>query len=225
LANKINYTYLAASRNLAFFCTEKAMEATAFLKGIGLGGSLIVAIGSQNAYLLRQALKREFVITCIAICIICDVVLIGAGVAGMGQLIMEAPSLLFWIKIAGAGFLFWYGLRAARSAINPSAMEEDKNTTAPDRKTVIAAMLAFSLLNPHVYLDTVVLLGSIGGQQPGDGRLYFALGAMLASILWFSSLGLGAQYLRPIFSRPSAWRILDGIIAVVMWSLAVSLFL
>ena len=201
------------------------MEATAFLKGIGLGGSLIVAIGSQNAYLLRQALKREFVITCIAICIICDVVLIGAGVAGMGQLIMEAPSLLFWIKIGGAGFLFWYGLRAARSAINPSAMEEDKNTTAPDRKTVIAAMLAFSLLNPHVYLDTVVLLGSIGGQQPGDGRLYFALGAMLASILWFSSLGLGAQYLRPIFSRPSAWRILDAIIAVVMWSLAILLFL
>ena len=95
------------------------MEATAFLKGIGLGGSLIVAIGSQNAYLLRQALKREFVLTCIAICIACDVVLIGAGVAGMGQLIIEAPQLLFWIKIAGAGFLFWYGLRAARSAINP----------------------------------------------------------------------------------------------------------
>ncbi|MYN39709.1 LysE family transporter [Duganella sp. FT109W] len=201
------------------------MEATAFLKGIGLGGSLIVAIGSQNAYLLRQALKREFVITCIAICIICDVVLIAAGVAGMGKLIIEAPALLFWIKIAGAGFLFWYGLRAARSACNPSAMVDDQNNTAPDRKTVIAAMLAFSLLNPHVYLDTVVLLGSIGGQQPGDGRLYFALGAMLASILWFSSLGLGAQYLRPVFYRPGAWRILDGIIALVMWSLAISLFL
>ncbi|MYM72118.1 LysE family transporter [Duganella sp. FT134W] len=201
------------------------MEATAFLKGIGLGGSLIVAIGSQNAYLLRQALKREFVITCISICIICDVVLIAAGVAGMGKLIIEAPALLFWIKIAGAGFLFWYGLRAARSACNPSAMVDDQNNTAPDRKTVIAAMLAFSLLNPHVYLDTVVLLGSIGGQQPGDSRLYFALGAMLASILWFSSLGLGAQYLRPVFSRPGAWRILDGIIALVMWSLAISLFL
>ena len=201
------------------------MEATAFLKGIGLGGSLIVAIGSQNAYLLKQALKREFVLTCIAICIICDVVLIGAGVAGMGQLIIEAPSLLFWIKIIGAGFLFWYGLRAARSALNPSAMLADTNNTAPDRRTVIAAMLAFSLLNPHVYLDTVVLLGSIGGQQPGNGRWYFALGAMLASVLWFSSLGLGARYLTPIFSRPNAWRILDGIIAVVMWFLAISLFL
>ena len=201
------------------------MEVTAFLKGIGLGGSLIVAIGSQNAYLLRQALKREFVFTCIAICIVCDVVLIAAGVAGMGQLITEAPSLLFWIKIAGAAFLFWYGLRAARSALNPSAMSATENNTAPDRRTVIAAMLAFSLLNPHVYLDTVVLLGSIGGQQAGNGRLYFALGAMLASTIWFSSLGLGARYLTPIFSRPGAWRVLDSIIALVMWVLAVSLFL
>lgn len=200
------------------------MEAAAFLKGIGLGGSLIIAIGSQNAYLLRQALKREFVLTCIAICVICDVVLIGAGVAGMGTLIMQAPSLLFWIKIAGAAFLFWYGLRAARSAWHPSVMVANGNNTASDRNTVIAAMLAFSLLNPHVYLDTVVLLGSIGGQQAGNGRLYFALGAMLASVLWFSSLGLGARYLTPVFSKPSAWRILDGLIACVMWLLAISLF-
>lgn len=200
------------------------MEATAFLKGIGLGSSLIIAIGSQNAYLLRQALKREFVLTCIAICIICDMALIAAGVAGMGRLITEAPTLLFWIKMAGAGFLFWYGLRAARSALKPSAMVTADNYTATDRKAVIATMLAFSLLNPHVYLDTVVLLGSIGGQQPGDGRLYFALGAMLASAIWFSCLGLGARYLTPIFARPEAWRILDGIIAVVMWTLAFSLF-
>lgn len=200
------------------------MEATAFLKGIGLGGSLIIAIGSQNAYLLRQALKREFVLTCIAICIVCDVVLIAAGVAGMGRLISEAPTLLFWIKIAGAGFLFWYGLRAARSALNPSAMVNDHNHSAPDRRAVVAAMLAFSLLNPHVYLDTVVLLGAIGGQQEGNGRLYFALGAMLASVIWFSSLGLGARYLTPLFSRPNAWRILDIIITLIMWALAISLF-
>jgi len=200
------------------------MEVTAFLKGMGLGGSLIVAIGSQNAYLLKQALKREFVLTCIAICIICDVVLIGMGVAGMGKLIVEAPALLFWIKIAGAGFLFWYGLRAARSALNPGVLNAGDNNPAGDRGAVIAAMLAFSLLNPHVYLDTVVLLGSIGGQQPGNGRLYFALGAMLASFVWFSSLGLGARYLTPIFAKPRAWQILDGVIAVVMWALAISLF-
>lgn len=201
------------------------MEATAFLKGMGLGGGLIVAIGSQNAYLLRQALKREYVLTCIAICIVCDIALIGAGVAGMGELISGAPALLFWIKLAGAGFLFWYGLRAARSAFNPGVMETDGDKPAASRYAVIAAMLAFSLLNPHVYLDTVVLLGSIGGQQAGNGRLYFALGAMLASTIWFSSLGLGARYLTPIFSRPGAWRVLDGIIALVMWVLAVSLFL
>nr|WP_315213940.1 LysE/ArgO family amino acid transporter [uncultured Duganella sp.] len=201
------------------------MEVTAFLKGMGLGGGLIVAIGSQNAYLLRQALKKEYVLTCIAICIICDVMLIGAGVAGMGRLIVEAPALLFWIKLAGAGFLFWYGVRAARSALNPVAMETDNDKPATSRYAVIAAMLAFSLLNPHVYLDTVVLLGSIGGQQPGDGRTYFALGAMLASVLWFCGLGLGARFLIPVFARPRAWQILDGVIAVVMWLLAATLFL
>ena len=201
------------------------MEVTAFLKGLGLGGGLIVAIGSQNAYLLRQALKREYVLTCIAICIVCDIALIGAGVAGMGELISGAPGLLFWIKLAGAGFLFWYGLRAARSALNPAVMETDGDKPAVSRYAVVAAMLAFSLLNPHVYLDTVVLLGSIGGQQIGDGRVYFALGAMAASIIWFSSLGFGARFLIPIFARPRAWQILDGVIAVVMWVLAVTLFI
>jgi len=201
------------------------MEVTAFLKGMGLGGGLIVAIGSQNAYLLRQALKREYVLTCIAICIICDVMLIGAGVAGMGKLIVEAPVLLFWIKLAGAVFLFWYGVRAARSAFNPVGMQSGDDKPAASLHAVIAAMLAFSLLNPHVYLDTVVLLGSIGGQQAGDGPLYFALGAMLASVIWFCGLGLGARFLIPVFARPRAWQILDGVIAVVMWALALSLFL
>ncbi|SEO21364.1 L-lysine exporter family protein LysE/ArgO [Duganella sp. CF517] len=200
------------------------MEVTAFLKGMGLGGGLIVAIGSQNAYLLRQALKKEYVLTCIAICIICDVMLIGAGVAGMGKLIVEAPGLLFWIKLAGAGFLFWYGVRAARSALNPVAMEADNAKPAASRHAVIGAMLAFSLLNPHVYLDTVVLLGSIGGQQIGAGPVYFALGAMLASVIWFCGLGWGARFLIPVFTRPRAWQILDGVIALVMWTLAVTLF-
>lgn len=201
------------------------MEVTAFLKGMGLGGGLIVAIGSQNAYLLRQALKREYVLTCIAICIACDAVLIAAGVAGMGQLIVEKPSLLMWIKVSGAAFLCWYGLRSAHSALNPGAMPSEHDKPAANRRQVIAAMLAFSLLNPHVYLDTVVLLGSIGSQQGRDGRLYFALGAMGASVIWFCSLGFGARFLIPVFSRPRAWQIMDGVIAVVMWSLAASLFL
>jgi L-lysine exporter family protein LysE/ArgO len=200
------------------------METAAFLKGMGLGGGLIVAIGSQNAYLLRQALKREYVLTCMAICIACDIALIAAGVAGMGQLILAAPALLLWLKIAGAVFLAWYGLRAARAAFKPAALEVGTDTAAASRGAVIAAMLAFSLLNPHVYLDTVVLLGSIGGQQAGNGRLYFALGAMLASIIWFSSLGLGARFLAPLFARPLSWQILDGAIAVMMWTIALSLF-
>lgn len=200
------------------------METAAFLKGMGLGGGLIVAIGSQNAYLLRQALKREYVLTCMAICIACDIVLIGAGVAGMGQLILAAPALLLWLKVAGAAFLAWYGLRAARSALKPAALTLGAETAA-SRGAVVAAMLAFSLLNPHVYLDTVVLLGSIGGQQAANGRLYFAFGAMLASLVWFSSLGLGGRYLAPLFARPLAWQILDGAIAVMMWSIALSLFI
>lgn len=202
------------------------MVATALLKGAGLGGSLIIAIGSQNAYLLRQALKREFVLSCIAICIVCDVALIAAGVAGMGQLIVDMPALLLWLKIGGAVFLFAYGFRAARSALKPAALNAgDGNAAAAGYGAVVAAMLAFSLLNPHVYLDTVILLGSIGGQQPGDGRYYFALGAMLASTVWFSGLGLGARYLAPVFARPVAWQILDAVIAVVMWAIAVSLLL
>jgi L-lysine exporter family protein LysE/ArgO len=200
------------------------MDVAALFKGMGLGGGLIIAIGSQNAYLLRQALKREYVYTCVAICIVCDVLLIAAGVAGMGQIITGAPVLLFWIKIAGAVFLFWYGCRAARSAFTSHAPDLGNQATATSRGQVIAAMLAFSLLNPHVYLDTVVLLGSIGGQQPGKGPFYFALGAMLASVIWFLSLGFGARYLIPVFNRPLAWRILDGMIAVIMWALAVSLF-
>jgi len=201
------------------------MDATALLKGAGLGGSLIVAIGSQNAYLLRQALKREFVLTCVAICIVCDVALIAAGVAGMGQLIVAMPMLLLWLKIGGAAFLFVYGLRAARSALKPAALVAGDGAGAASYGAVIAAMLAFSLLNPHVYLDTVILLGAIGGQQPGNGRFYFAIGAMLASIVWFSGLGMGARYLAPVFARPLAWQVLDGVIAVVMWTIALSLLL
>ena len=200
------------------------MEATAFLKGMGLGGGLIVAIGSQNAYLLRQALKREYVVTCIAICIACDAVLIAAGVAGMGQLIVGKPGLLMWIKVGGAAFLCWYGLRSARAALNPGALSPDHDRTPANRAQVIMAMLAFSLLNPHVYLDTVVLLGSIGSQQGEGGRLYFALGAMAASAIWFSGLGFGARFLIPVFSQPRAWQIMDAVIAIVMWALAASLF-
>ncbi len=196
-----------------------------FLKGLGLGASLIVAIGSQNAFLLKQGLQRQFVLMCACICISCDVMLIGLGVAGMGGLIAGWPDLLLLIKIGGALFLFWYGLRAARAAWRPAALTVTAGAAPATRMAVAGMALAFSLLNPHVYLDTVVLLGSIGGQQPPGARATFAAGAMLASALWFFSLGYGARLLAPLFARPMAWRVLDGFIALVMWSIALSLFM
>ncbi|MET3134575.1 L-lysine exporter family protein LysE/ArgO [Oxalobacteraceae bacterium GrIS 1.11] len=198
------------------------MESAVFFKGMGLGASLIMAIGSQNAFLLRQGLQGRHVLACVCVCILCDVVLIGAGVAGMGRLITANPALLLWMKAAGAAFLLAYGARAARAAWRPAVLHV--GATARPASHVIATAFALSLLNPHVYLDTVILLGSIGGQQAGAGPLYFAAGAMLASALWFFSLGFGARFLAPLFARPRAWRVLDGAVAVLMWSIALSLF-
>ncbi|OBV38568.1 LysE/ArgO family amino acid transporter [Janthinobacterium psychrotolerans] len=201
------------------------MDSAIFLKGMGLGASLIVAIGTQNAFLLKQGLKRHYVLTCILVCLVCDALLISAGVAGMGTVIANNPSFLLWAKAGGATFLIAYGLRAAKSAWRPAALTAS-TAKAPDGYwAVIGAALAFSLLNPHAFLDTVILLGSIGGQHEGSGRVYFAGGAIMASALWFFVLGFGARYLAPVFAKPVAWRVLDAIIALVMWSIAASLFL
>lgn len=201
------------------------MDTAVFFKGMGLGAGLIVAIGSQNAFLLRQGLQRRYVLSCVCICIACDALLIAAGVSGMGSLISGQPSLLLWIKLAGALFLLVYGLRAARAAWRPSVLLAGTAPPASGHLAVVVAAFAFSLLNPHVYLDTVILLGSIGGQQSGAGRWHFGAGAILASALWFAGLGFGARFLAPLFAKPQAWRVLDGVIAIVMWSIALSLFL
>lgn len=200
------------------------MDGTAFIKGMGLSGGLIIALGAQNTFVLRQGLQRQYVLTCIFICILCDCLLIAAGVAGMGSLVAGNPVLLTAAKWIGALFLIVYGLRAARAAMRPQALSAKEAATPPTHAAVIATAFAFSLLNPHVYLDTVLLLGSIGGQETGNRRLLFAAGAMLASVLWFLSLGLGARYTAPVFSRPRAWQVLDGSIALVMWTLAALLF-
>jgi len=194
----------------------------AFLKGLGMGAGLIMAIGAQNAFVLRQGLLRRYVFLCASICALCDVGLICAGVAGVGGLIVSYPASLALAKWAGASFLAWYGLRAAMAAFKATGL-----AAAPQGvgsvASAVAAAFGFSLLNPHVYLDTVVLLGAVGGQQHGDGRIEFAVGAMSASVLWFFGLAYGARLLAPLFARAAAWRILDGLIAVVMWVLAVSL--
>lgn len=196
----------------------------AFLKGLGIGASLIVAIGAQNAFVLRQGLLRQYVLTCALICTACDMGLIYAGVAGMGALISAAPDLLIIAKWAGAVFLFAYGARSAWAAFNAGGLTAVGEAPRSHMAIVVSAF-SFSLLNPHVYLDTVVLLGAVGGQQVGAARNAFAAGAMTSSTIWFFGLAYGARLLAPLFARPLAWRVLDALIAVVMWLIAVSLLL
>ena len=187
-----------------------------------MGAGLIMAIGAQNAFVLRQGLLRRYVFVCALICALCDMVLISAGVAGMGGLIAAHPALLALAKWGGALFLAYYGARSAVAAFKTQALDAAPQG-ASGYAAAIAMAFSFSLLNPHVYLDTVVLLGAVGGQQPGDGRIEFALGAMSASVLWFFGLAYGARLIAPLFARPIAWRVLDALIAVVMWVLAASL--
>lgn len=196
------------------------------LAGLGLGLSLIVAIGAQNAFVLRQGLRREHVLPVVLVCALSDAVLIAAGVAGGGVLFTAVPWLVDVIRWAGAIFLAVYGVLAAVRALRrpkPDAVGLRAGSGAVGSLgAAIATVLALTWLNPHVYLDTVLLLGSVA-QTHGDARWWFAGGAMLGSILWFTSLGFGARLLAPLFAKPLAWRILDGVIAVVMVTLAVLL--
>ena len=192
-----------------------------FLRGLGLGASLIVAIGAQNAFVLRQGLRREQAVLVAAICAGCDALLITLGTAGVGGAIAHLPWLARLMSFLGAGFLFFYGLSAFRRASRPAALEIP---SAPaTRGGIAAAALSVSLLNPHVYLDTVVLVGGISAQYPVFPRLFFALGAVCASCVWFFSLTLGAAHLAPVFRRPQAWRVLDCGVGIVMWVIACSL--
>lgn len=227
---------------------------TPLLAGLGLGLSLIIAIGAQNLFVLRQGLRREHVILVSAICAISDAALIAVGVSGVGLVLHAVPWLIDVVRWAGAAFLVGYGLLAARRAWRPSGdalggRKEDSDapaaepealpsgpTAAPTSTTngttvartatralpVALTCLALTWLNPHVYLDTVFLLGSVANTH-GDARWLFAIGAMIASVVWFFALGLGARYLGRWLGTPRAWRILDAVIAVVMIGIGVSL--
>ncbi len=190
--------------------------------GVGFGVSLIIAIGAQNAFVLRQGLRREHVLAVVAVCALSDVVLITVGVGGLGSLIQAAPWLLNTMRIGGAAFLIVYGVLAARRALSPSSIDADVAGKPTSLRTAITTSMALTWLNPHVYLDTVILLGSVAGTH-GDDRWWFGLGAAAGSIMWFTALGFGARALRPLFARPAAWRILDALIAVVMFAIAASL--
>ena len=194
------------------------------LAGFGFGLSLIVAIGAQNAFVLRQGLRGEHVALVVGVCTLSDVVLIAAGVAGVGGLLAGAPALLTAVRMGGAAFLLSYAALAVRRAYRPGALAASDEAVAAGWAATLATVLALTWLNPHVYLDTVVLLGSVADSH-GDARWSFALGAALASATWFFALGRGAALLRPLFASPRAWRILDLCVALVMVGVAVMLLL
>jgi L-lysine exporter family protein LysE/ArgO len=198
------------------------MLVSAFTTGFALSATLIIAIGAQNSFVLRQGLRREHVVAIVAFCAFADLALISAGVAGLAQVLGRAPSLTMALSIAGTLFLLWYGLRALRRAFQPQALRAADSARVSLRGAVAQAA-AFTFLNPHVYLDTVLLMGSIGGRQPAEARLWFVGGAALASGAWFTALGFGARLLAPLFSRPRAWQVLDILVGATMLALAAGL--
>ncbi len=198
------------------------MLTSAFTTGFALSATLIIAIGAQNSFVLRQGLRREHVVAIVVFCALADLALISAGVAGLARVLGKAQSLTMALTIAGTLFLLWYGLRALRRAFQPQALRAASGTRVSLRGAVAQAA-AFTFLNPHVYLDTVLLVGSIGARQPADARLWFVGGAALASGAWFAALGFGARLLAPLFSRPRAWQVLDILVGATMLVLAAGL--
>jgi L-lysine exporter family protein LysE/ArgO len=191
-------------------------------QGFLLGLSLILAIGAQNAFVLRQGLLRRHVLAVCLVCALSDAVLIAAGVAGFGLLVERLPGLPRAMAWFGAAFLFWYGATRFRAALRPGSLRAAEEE-ATSFRAVIATALAFTWLNPHVYLDTVVLLGGIAAGFVGAARAAFGAGAVAASFLFFFGLGYGARLLAPLFARPQAWRALDTGVGVTMWALAAKL--
>ncbi|WP_233070133.1 LysE/ArgO family amino acid transporter [Motilimonas eburnea] len=195
---------------------------TTYLAGFTLGLSLILAIGSQNAFVLKQGLKKQYVFIICLVCALSDAILIGFGVAGFGAIVQRFPEIEQIARYGGALFLASYALLSFKSALTTNhALGSNIETKGSAWKAVLMC-LAFTWLNPHVYLDTVVLLGSISTQYPGE-QLQFALGAMCASFIFFFSLGYGARLLAPVFSRPKAWKVLELLVGVMMSLIAISL--
>ncbi|MBV7396996.1 LysE/ArgO family amino acid transporter [Mameliella sediminis] len=192
----------------------------ALVAGFALGFSLILAIGAQNAFVLRQGLRRMHVLPVVLVCALSDAALIAAGVAGFGVLATAIPGLEWGMRIFGAAFLLWYGAKTLYSAWKGGEALQ-AGAEAQDLRAALLTCLALTWLNPHVYLDTVVLLGAISAQY--DARVAFAVGAMTASFVFFFSLGYGARALAPLFARPRAWQVLDLFVGLTMWAIAAKL--
>nr|WP_314899483.1 LysE/ArgO family amino acid transporter [uncultured Deefgea sp.] len=196
----------------------------ATLNGFALCASLIMAIGAQNAFVMRQGIARKQQFLTALTCSLCDLVLMSAGVLGMGKILQSMPQLQFWMALGGALFVFAYGALALKKSLHPDALDSKQLQQGLDRPwAVVAAGLGFSILNPHALLDTVVLVGGIGAQQASIDQPFFLLGAVGFSFVWFFSLAFAASQLSPWFAKPMAWRILDGLIALMMFAIGVSL--
>jgi L-lysine exporter family protein LysE/ArgO len=193
----------------------------AFLPGFFTGLSLIIAIGAQNAFVIRQGLTKKHVLLVVLICAVSDALLIFLGVAGLGALISGLPWLLEIIRWFGVAYLSWFGVKALMSAFKTQSLDASGVQSA-SAKTVVLSVLGFTFLNPHVYLDTVILLGSIGNQF-GPDKWWFAIGGAVASVVWFSSIGFGAKAASRFMSKPIFWKVLDSLIALVMFSIAIML--
>ena len=193
----------------------------AFIPGLLTGLSLIIAIGAQNAFVIRQGLAKSHVFLVVVICALADALLILLGTGGLGTLIQSKPGLLEFIRWFGVIYLSWFGIKSVRSALKTQEFLAGDSLIST-RKTVVLSVLGFTFLNPHVYLDTVILVGSVANQFHSD-RWYFALGASIGSVLWFTSIGFGAQAASKYMSRPIFWKVLDAIIAIVMFTVAILL--
>ena len=196
------------------------MMGSVFLQGLALSLGLIVAIGAQNAFVLRQGLRREHVASVVFFCAITDALLIAAGVLGMAQALGDRPMVANALALSGAVFLAAYGWNALRRALQQNGLLANEEGDGLTWAAAMAQAAAFTLLNPHVYLDTVLLVGSIGAQQPADLQVWFVAGACSASLLWFCALGFGARWLAPLFAKPRAWQVLDILIGLTMWALS-----
>lgn len=200
------------------------MIVTPLVKGFGMGASLIMAIGAQNAFVLKQGLKRHHLFLTAITCFICDSILIVLGVSGLGMIINESPNLVNALRWGGAAFLVAYAIRSFMSVFKPHALvAELESNVKKNRWATLLALLAFTLLNPHTYVDTFLILGGIGAQHPVDEHLPFMVGALIASFIWFFGLTYGASTLSHVFRNPRAWQILDTIMGFVMLSIAYSL--
>ncbi|NQD93273.1 amino acid transporter [Pseudomonas sp. CrR25] len=189
-----------------------------YSNGLAVAAGLIIALGAQNAFVLAQSLRREHHLPVAVLCVVCDALLVAAGVFGLAALLAQNPLLLGLARWGGAAFLLWYGAQALRRACRPQGLGQVGQSGPRSRRAVLLAALAVTLLNPHVYLDTVLLIGSLGAQQSVPGA--YALGAASASLLWFFSLALGAAWLAPWLARPATWRLIDLMVATMMFAIA-----